>query len=74
MNFQSRFLGVEGCILGGQPLNGVDCQRLQLAFGSAHANGTMVARCDASADFITDGIDPAVWRDMATRDNDFILP
>jgi hypothetical protein len=72
INFQNQFLGVEGCVLGGQPLNGADCQRLQLAYGSAHSGGAMIARCDTSVDFITDGVDVVVWRDMATRDSDFI--
>jgi prepilin-type N-terminal cleavage/methylation domain-containing protein len=63
INFQKQFAGVVGC--GG--LSNADCQKLQLAFGSAHPGGAQFARCDASADFISEAVDSIVWRDLGTR-------
>lgn len=63
MNFQNQFPAVEGCV----GLAAADCQKLQLAFGSAHSGGAQFTRCDASVDFISDSVDPIVWRDLGTR-------
>ena len=63
MNFQKQFPQVVGCT----GLTPVDCQKLQLAFGSAHSGGAQFARCDGSVDLISESIDPLVWRDLATR-------
>jgi prepilin-type processing-associated H-X9-DG protein len=66
LNYQNQFQIGEGCSAPG--ISGADCQMIQLAFGSAHAGGAQVLRCDGSAELINEGIDLVVWRDMATRD------
>lgn len=66
LNYQNQFPIGEGCSAPG--ITGADCQMIQLAFGSAHAGGAQVLRCDGSAELINEGIDSLVWRDMATRD------
>jgi prepilin-type N-terminal cleavage/methylation domain-containing protein len=69
INYQNPFLGGNGC----QGLSGADCQKYQLAFGSAHAAGAQVVNCDGSVAMINEGIDPKVWSDMGTRDSQ-VLP
>ena len=71
INYQNQFPIGEGCPVPG--ITAVDCQMIQLAFGSAHAGGTQVLRCDGSAELINEGIDAIVWRDMATRDSQTTL-
>jgi prepilin-type N-terminal cleavage/methylation domain-containing protein len=63
INFQNQFPGVLGCT----GLTAGDCQKLQLAFGSAHPGGAQFARCDGSVDLISESVDPIVWRDLGTR-------
>jgi prepilin-type N-terminal cleavage/methylation domain-containing protein len=63
MNFQNQYPGVDGCL--GIPA--ADCQKLQLSFGSSHSGGMQLVHCDGSVEFVTDGVDDIVWRDMATR-------
>ena len=43
------------------------CHALQLSFSSQHPGGTHIARCDGSADFALENIDPTVWEAMGTR-------
>ncbi|MBA4104640.1 MAG: hypothetical protein C0485_02700 [Pirellula sp.] len=71
INYQNQFTIGEGCATQG--ITAADCQMIQLAFGSAHAGGTQVLRCDGSAELINEGIDVIVWRDMATRDGQTTL-
>jgi prepilin-type N-terminal cleavage/methylation domain-containing protein len=72
MNYQNQFPIGEGCAAPG--ISGADCQMIQLAFGSAHAGGAQVLRCDGSSELVNEGIDPIVWRDMATRDGQLPPP
>jgi hypothetical protein len=70
LNYQESFSGKQGC----QGLNGADCQKYQLAFGSAHSAVTQVVNCDGSVAVISDDVDLAVWSDMGTRDSQTKLP
>ena len=63
INYQSQFKGNEGCA----GLQLVDCQKLQLAFGSAHSGGANTLHCDGSVETVSEGIDPVVWSDLGTR-------
>jgi len=63
INYQNQFLGVEGCA----GLSSEDCQKMQLAFGSVHPGGMQLGLCDGSVDFMSEGVDEIVWRDLATR-------
>jgi prepilin-type N-terminal cleavage/methylation domain-containing protein len=63
INYQNQFQGVTGC--SGIP--GVDCQKIQLAYGSAHPGGMQLVHCDGSVEFMNEGVDALVWRDLATR-------
>ncbi|RIK88930.1 MAG: hypothetical protein DCC67_00145 [Planctomycetota bacterium] len=44
-----------------------DCQKLQLAFGSAHPGGMNMVLCDGSVQFTSEDVDAPVWRDLGTR-------
>ena len=70
-NFQQGLLGTEVCTGGNS--SSADCQKFQLAFGSTHPGMTQIAHCDGSAAVVTDGVDPIVWRDLATRDGQIAL-
>jgi hypothetical protein len=70
INFQAPFMGQNGC----QGLSGADCQKYQLAFGSVHAGGTQIVKCDGSVDFVNEDIDPATWSAMGTRASQTSLP
>jgi prepilin-type N-terminal cleavage/methylation domain-containing protein len=70
INFQTPFMGQNGC----QGLNGADCQKYQLAFGSAHSGGTQIVKCDGSVDFIGEDIDPVAWSALGTRASQISLP
>ncbi len=73
LNFQTQALATDPCsnpIAGTNP----DCQRLQLAYGSAHPGIALYLRCDGSADSVDDSIDVLVWRDLATRDGQVPTP
>lgn len=63
MNYQNQFLGRDVCANDGS----IDCQKVQLAFGSEHPGGMQLARCDGSVDFLAEEIDLIAWRDLATR-------
>lgn len=65
-NFQRGLLGTEVCTASNS--SSADCQKFQLAFGSAHSGVTQVAHCDGSVGVVQDDIDSIVWRDLATRD------
>ena len=45
----------------------LDCQKAQLAFGSAHPGGAQIVRGDGSVDFMNEDIDAVTWSDMGTR-------
>ena len=64
MNFQNQFKGQDVCASPRSP----DCQRLQLAFGSAHPGGFQMVRCDGSVAYLSEDIDEIQWRDLATRE------
>lgn len=64
MNMENPTKG-QGC----EGLSTPDCQRWQLAYGSAHPGGMQLARCDGSVDYLAEGIDPIAYRDLATRAN-----
>ncbi|HEX6963718.1 MAG TPA: DUF1559 domain-containing protein [Lacipirellula sp.] len=70
INFQTPFMGQNGC----QGLNGADCQRYQLAFGSAHSGMAQVVNCDGSVAVVNEDVDPVVWSAMGTRDSQTELP
>nr|MBA3483723.1 DUF1559 domain-containing protein [Pirellulales bacterium] len=70
VNYQNPFLGKSGC----QGLNGADCQKYQLAFGSAHASMVQVVNCDGSVAIVNEEIDPLVWSAMGSRDSQTRLP
>jgi prepilin-type N-terminal cleavage/methylation domain-containing protein len=72
INFQNPFLGGSGCRTPG--MNGADCQRYQLAFGSAHASIVQTVNCDGSVVVINEDIDPVVWSATGTRDSQTQLP
>jgi hypothetical protein len=72
INFQNPFLGGSGCRTPGMP--GADCQRYQLAFGSAHASLVQTVNCDGSVSIVNEDVDPAVWSAMGTRDSQTKLP
>ena len=63
-------MGQSGC----QGLNGADCQKYQLAFGSAHAGMTQVVNCDGSVAVVNEDVDPVAWSAMGTRDSQTALP
>ncbi|MBA3482879.1 MAG: DUF1559 domain-containing protein [Pirellulales bacterium] len=64
MNLQNQG-GSRLCIGAALP----DCQKLQLAFGSAHPGGMNAVRCDGSVEFLIDSIDVIAWRDLGTRES-----
>jgi prepilin-type N-terminal cleavage/methylation domain-containing protein len=66
INYQNQFPGNTACESPGSPAS-ADCQKVQLAFGSAHPGGFQMVRCDGSVDFIEEGIDDLVRRELATR-------
>ncbi len=41
------------------------------SFGSAHASGLNMLRCDGSVEFINYNVDPAVWLHMGNRNSQF---
>jgi prepilin-type N-terminal cleavage/methylation domain-containing protein len=64
MNLQKNFQsGVDYC----QSPASDSCQQVQLCFGSTHPSGMQMVRCDGSADFVAEDIEPTAWRDLATR-------
>lgn len=66
MNYQDGFRQyTEGCGDAGV----VECNKIQLAFGSEHSGGMQLVRCDGSVSYMSEDIDLFVWRDLATRDN-----
>jgi len=69
VNYQNRFPTGQGCA----GLSGADCQKVQLAFGSAHPSSTQVLRCDGSVDSVSDDMDEAVWSELGTRDSQKVL-
>ncbi|WP_428307716.1 DUF1559 domain-containing protein [Lacipirellula sp.] len=71
-NFQQGLLGTEVCT--GSNSGTEACQKFQLAFGSTHPGMTQIAHCDGSAAVVNDDVDPIVWRDLATRDSETVLP
>ena len=68
MNYQNQFKGQNPCSSPRSP----DCQRIQLAFSSAHPGGFQMVRCDGSVDFLSEDVDPIEWRDLATRDSQIL--
>ncbi len=65
MNLLNQAMGTDPCTSVSSPA----CQNLQLSFGSAHTGGMNMVRCDASAGYVAEGVDEAVWRDLGTRDS-----
>ncbi len=63
INLQNQYPGIEGCT----GLTIPDCQKLQLAFGSAHPGSVNTLRCDGSVETVSEAIDALVWRDLGTR-------
>jgi hypothetical protein len=49
---------------------GGDVEQFVLASRSFHTAGVNAAKCDASAEFIADGIDLNVWRTQSTMAGD----
>jgi prepilin-type N-terminal cleavage/methylation domain-containing protein len=72
INFQNSFMGRSGCLESG--ISGSDCQRYQLAFGSAHSGMTQTVNCDGSVVVVNEDIDPVVWSATGTRASQTILP
>jgi prepilin-type N-terminal cleavage/methylation domain-containing protein len=74
INFQnqSMFLSGSGCRAAG--ISGADCQRYQLAFGSAHPAVAQTVNCDGSVVVVNEDVDPVVWSAMGTRDSQTTLP
>jgi hypothetical protein len=72
INFQNQFIGRTGCQQSG--MNGADCQKYQLAFGSAHAAIVQTVNCDGSVVVVNEDVDPVVWSATGTRDSQTSLP
>ena len=51
-----------------------DCQKMQLAYGSVHPGGMQMLHCDGSVEFMNEGVDDVVWRDLATRSGEVPAP
>jgi prepilin-type N-terminal cleavage/methylation domain-containing protein len=68
LNFQNSMLATMPCSSPPDGTN-VDCQRLQLAYGSVHPGGALYLRCDGSADYVSEDIEPSSWSALATRDS-----
>ena len=51
-----------------------DCQKMQLAYGSVHPGGMQLLHCDGSVEFMNEGVDDVVWRDLATRSGEVPAP
>jgi prepilin-type N-terminal cleavage/methylation domain-containing protein len=66
INYQKNFRNNSACESPGSPAHS-DCQKVQLAFGSAHSGGFQMVRCDGSVDFVEEGIDDQARSDLATR-------
>ncbi len=66
INYQARFPNNSACESPGSPIS-LDCQRVQLAFGSTHPGGFQMVRCDGSVDFIEEQVDSAVQAELGTR-------
>lgn len=47
--------------------------RMYLTSRSRHTGGVNIVRCDDSVTFISDGVDPAVWKAQSTRDGGEIV-
>lgn len=45
----------------------VECQALQLSFGSRHPGVAQMVFCDGHMETVQEGIDPKVWSDYGTR-------
>lgn len=69
INYQNQFKNGTGC----QGISGADCQKYQLAFGSAHSGVAQVVNCDGSVAQLNEDVDLKVWSDMGTRDSQ-VLP
>jgi prepilin-type N-terminal cleavage/methylation domain-containing protein len=65
MNLLNQANGADTCALA----SSAACQALQLSFGSVHPGGMNMVRCDASASFVDEGVEEAVWRELGTRDS-----
>ncbi|MDC0935450.1 DUF1559 domain-containing protein [Pirellulales bacterium] len=63
MNYHQQFQGQDVCASDGS----INCQKVQLSFGSEHPGGMQFARCDGSVDFLGEDIDLIAWRDLGTR-------
>ena len=63
INYQNNFPNNSAC---DSPAS-VDCQRVQLAFGSPHSGGFQMVRCDGSVAFITEDIETNVRVELGTR-------
>jgi hypothetical protein len=70
INYQNPFMGKSGC----QGIAGPDCQKYQLAFGSAHASSVQTVNCDGSVTAVNEDVDPSVWSAMGSRDGQTSLP
>jgi prepilin-type N-terminal cleavage/methylation domain-containing protein len=68
LNFQNTVLNSMPCSSPPDGTN-VDCQRLQLAYGSVHPGGGLFLRCDGSVDYIGEDIEQNSWSALATRDS-----
>ena len=66
INYQDDFPRNSACISPGSPRS-EDCQKVQLAFGSAHVGGFQMVRSDGSVDFVQENVDANIRRDLATR-------
>ena len=69
INYQNDFPNNSACQSPGSP-SSIECQRVQLAFGSEHPGGFQMVRCDGSVDFIAEDIDEIVRVELATRASD----
>ncbi len=66
INYQNQVSTTEVCVNPDSPA----CQRVQLAYGSAHPGGMQMVRCDGSVAYQAENVDANVWRDLATRDGE----
>jgi prepilin-type N-terminal cleavage/methylation domain-containing protein len=70
MNYQEQYKQyTEGC----GSMDREECQKVQLAFGSEHPGGMQLVRCDGSVEYLSESIEPVLWRDLATRDSQVML-
>lgn len=69
MNYQNQFKGQDICSSPRSP----DCQRVQLAFSSAHPGGFQMVRCDGSVAYESEDIDVDAWTALGTRDGPCVV-